>query len=126
MVVGCLGLAAIPLIAGNPSANPRAKNARKMEAEAVANATKTQLRAMYARTGTAPESYDSTVRDMLNTMAGEHISSVSYKKLSDGGTYNSSQHAEGEITVHMSLPDDGTYVMSFDFDSGTDQSRWQP
>jgi hypothetical protein len=110
-MVGCLGLAAIPLITSNAS------DARRAEGEAVAGTVKTQLRAMYAKTGEIPQAHDPAVQTILQSGVSEYISSVSYTPVGQD---------KGRITVQMVSGSDGQLTTEFEFNTGNATFNWVP
>ncbi|MDC1142904.1 hypothetical protein OAU50_07405 [Planctomycetota bacterium] len=102
--VGCLGLAAIPLITENAS------DARRAEGEAIAGSIKTHLRTTYAKSGQIPTTNDPEVqRILMENGSGEYVASVDY--MPTGGD-------SGQLTVRMVNPADGEMTMTFDFNTG--------
>ncbi|MCF6227455.1 MAG: hypothetical protein L3J82_02165 [Planctomycetes bacterium] len=116
-MVGCLALAAVPLITENTS------DARRAEGDAVAGMVKTQLRTLYSKSGKIPNRSDTEVAQILSGAVGEYISSVEYESLPRPGDSRFSQGGAGKITVAMKSSADGVLVLEFDYLSGVPLSN---
>lgn len=116
-MVGCLGLAAIPLITENTS------DARRAEGDAIAGMVKTQLRTLYSKSGKIPSRSDTEVAQILSGAVGEYIASVEYEGQPRPGDSRFSQGGTGKITVTMKSSADGVLVLEFDYRSGVPVSN---
>ncbi|MHC4841914.1 MAG: pilin [Planctomycetota bacterium] len=106
VIVGILALAAIPLITEN------ARDARRAEGEAVAGTIKTQLRGIYAKTGSVPTSTTTGVSGILSKAVGEYVANATLS----GST----------ITVNMQSTTDGVLTSVFNYDTGDASFAWAP
>ncbi|MEE9311189.1 MAG: hypothetical protein V3V10_02130 [Planctomycetota bacterium] len=118
-MVGCLGLAAIPLITENT------RDARRAEGDAVAGMVKTHLRTLYSKSGNIPSRSDTEVAQILSGAVGEYVASVEYEGLPRSGDSRFSKGGSGKITVTMKSASDGVLVLEFDYQTGVPVSnKW--
>lgn len=124
-MVGCLGLAAIPLITEGNS-----RSARRVEAESIAGSTITQLRVLYSKnTKAIPNASDPKVRIIMAQGTGEFVESTTYrgKQTSDRTSAYRSVEGTGTLTITMREPGDGVLVYEFNFSTGAVISKvWTP
>ncbi len=121
MLIGILAVAAIPLISSNT------RDAKRAEGDAVAAMVKTELRALWSKSGKIPSRSDAKVAEILARAVGEYIASVEYEGLPRSGDSRFSQGGSGKITVTMKSSTDGVLVLEFDYQSGVPVSdEWTP